>query len=148
MSKLSRLSSDGDTVETAFTLADFRRLRQGADGAEGGDRPAPPSTAAVVPTVPDLDDLQDLSWRDHAACRPELRPPDMTPVEWTDMFFPPRGDSTRPARQICAGCPVLDTCLQHAIDVGEKHGVWGGVAERGRRRLRRQANAARRHDAA
>jgi WhiB family redox-sensing transcriptional regulator len=36
------------------------------------------------------------------------------------------------AKQVCAGCPVIQACRQHALDVHEPYGVWGGmtVAER------------------
>ena len=39
------------------------------------------------------------------------------------------------ARKICNGCPVLDTCLEYALDQRIEHGVWGGCSERERRRI-------------
>jgi WhiB family transcriptional regulator, redox-sensing transcriptional regulator len=56
------------------------------------------------------------------------------------------------AKAVCLGthpdhpgrCPVLDQCLDYALENGEKWGVWGGCSERERRRIRRQ----RRRDAA
>ena len=61
------------------------------------------------------------------------------------MFFPGRGESAGPARQICAGCPVREPCLDYAISHGIVHGIWGGLAERDRRALRsRRMGAARR----
>ena len=45
------------------------------------------------------------------------------------------------ARAICAGCPVHDECLDHALDVGEPHGIWGGLNELQRRRLRQRRSA-------
>lgn len=53
-----------------------------------------------------------------------------------DLMFPERGDSLRPARQVCAGCVVRRTCAQYAIDHREKYGVWGGLSERQRREIR------------
>ena len=61
------------------------------------------------------------------------------------MFFPGRGESAEPARQICARCPVRQPCLDYAISHGITHGIWGGLAERDRRALRtRHVSAARR----
>lgn len=81
---------------------------------------------------------EEPPWQTFAACRPELRPPDMTVAEWTDLFFPARGESTRPARQYCAICPVLDECRNAGRS--EKHGIWGGTSERQRRGKRRSAD--------
>ena len=61
------------------------------------------------------------------------------------MFFPGRGESAEPARQICAACPVRQPCLDYALSHGIMHGIWGGLTERDRRALRsRHASAARR----
>jgi WhiB family transcriptional regulator, redox-sensing transcriptional regulator len=54
-----------------------------------------------------------------------------------DLFFPERGASTREAKEVCRGCPVCEDCLEYAIVVAEKHGVWGGKSERERRVIRR-----------
>jgi WhiB family redox-sensing transcriptional regulator len=54
-----------------------------------------------------------------------------------DLFFPERGASTREAKEVCRGCVVRDDCLEYALDNGEKFGIWGGMSERERRRLRR-----------
>ena len=42
------------------------------------------------------------------------------------------------AKEICAGCPVREVCLDHALNRREKMGVWGGMTERERRLLLRQ----------
>ena len=55
-----------------------------------------------------------------------------------DLFFPERGASTREAKAVCGGCEVKADCLEYALDNGEKFGIWGGLSERERRRLRRQ----------
>ena len=54
-----------------------------------------------------------------------------------DLFFPERGASTREAKEVCRGCVVREDCLEFALDNGEKFGIWGGMSERERRRLRR-----------
>jgi WhiB family redox-sensing transcriptional regulator len=66
------------------------------------------------------------SWRDRAACRGTD----------PDLFFPDRGESADPARQICARCPARQPCLAYALDTGITHGIWGGLTERERRVLR------------
>jgi WhiB family transcriptional regulator, redox-sensing transcriptional regulator len=55
-----------------------------------------------------------------------------------DLFFPERGASTREAKGVCRGCEVRTECLEYALDHGEKFGIWGGLSERERRRVRRQ----------
>lgn len=55
-----------------------------------------------------------------------------------DLFFPERGASTREAKEVCRGCVVRGQCLEYALVNGEKFGIWGGLSERERRRLRRQ----------
>jgi WhiB family redox-sensing transcriptional regulator len=54
-----------------------------------------------------------------------------------DLFFPERGASTREAKEVCRGCVVREECLDYAIANGEKFGIWGGMSERERRRVRR-----------
>jgi WhiB family redox-sensing transcriptional regulator len=67
-----------------------------------------------------------MNWRDRAACRDAD----------VELFFPEKGGSTRPAKAICATCPVQAPCLQWALEAGERWGVYGGKSERERRRLR------------
>jgi len=55
-----------------------------------------------------------------------------------DLFFPERGASTKEAKSVCKGCVVREDCLEYALANGEKFGIWGGLSERERRRLRRQ----------
>jgi WhiB family redox-sensing transcriptional regulator len=60
-----------------------------------------------------------------------------------DLFFPERGASTREAKEVCRGCVVREECLEYALRNGEKFGIWGGMSERERRRIRRQRALAR-----
>ncbi|MGI8984724.1 MAG: WhiB family transcriptional regulator [Acidimicrobiales bacterium] len=73
-------------------------------------------------------DLGDRSWQGQANCL------GVDP----DLFFPERGASTREAKGVCRGCVVRDDCLEYALINGEKFGIWGGLSERERRRIRRQ----------
>ncbi|MCA1188706.1 MULTISPECIES: WhiB family transcriptional regulator [Saccharopolyspora] len=56
-----------------------------------------------------------------------------------EAFFPEKGGSTREAKRICAGCEVRSECLEYALEHDERFGIWGGLSERERRRLKRRA---------
>ena len=56
-----------------------------------------------------------------------------------EAFFPEKGGSTREAKRICSGCEVRAECLEYALANDERFGIWGGLSERERRRLRRAA---------
>ena len=60
-----------------------------------------------------------------------------------DLFFPERGASTREAKEVCRNCIVQNDCLEYALANSEKFGIWGGMSERERRRIRRQRALAR-----
>lgn len=68
----------------------------------------------------------ERSWQDDANC---------IGVD-ANLFFPARGESTREAKEVCAGCVVKAECLSYALANGEKYGIWGGTSERERRRIR------------
>lgn len=57
----------------------------------------------------------------------------------TATFFPSDGMGVLKAVQICKTCPVRERCLEYALENAITMGVWGGVSERGRQRLRRSA---------
>lgn len=54
-----------------------------------------------------------------------------------EMMFPDRGESTKAAKAMCRRCEVQAECLAYAMNNGEKFGIWGGLSEHERRRLRR-----------
>ena len=58
----------------------------------------------------------------------------------TLTFYPPSEDDSlaEDAKTICSGCAVRRPCLEFALTTREKHGVWGGLTERERRRVLRQ----------
>lgn len=70
------------------------------------------------------------SWGDYAECLSAKRDP--------DLFFPERGGSIGDAKKVCRKCLVSSDCLEFALQNDEKFGIWGGMTERERRRLRRQ----------
>jgi WhiB family redox-sensing transcriptional regulator len=42
------------------------------------------------------------------------------------LFFSEELGDIAAAKRICAGCPVIEPCLQGALDRREPWGVWGG----------------------
>ena len=56
-----------------------------------------------------------------------------------EAFFPEKGGSTREAKKICASCEVRTNCLEYALENDERFGIWGGLSERERRKLRKRA---------
>lgn len=57
-----------------------------------------------------------------------------------EAFFPEKGGSTREAKSVCAACDVRTECLEYALANDERFGIWGGLSERERRRLRQSAS--------
>jgi WhiB family redox-sensing transcriptional regulator len=56
-----------------------------------------------------------------------------------EAFFPEKGGSTREAKRICSRCEVKADCLEYALGHDERFGIWGGLSERERRKLKRRA---------
>ncbi|MBV9058430.1 MAG: WhiB family transcriptional regulator [Pseudonocardiales bacterium] len=73
--------------------------------------------------------LDQPDWQERALCA-QTDP---------EAFFPEKGGSTREAKRICAGCEVRAECLEYALAFDERFGIWGGLSERERRRLKRGA---------
>ena len=76
--------------------------------------------------------LDVWEWQFDGACR-ESEP---------SIFFHPdgeRGSARRrraeAAKAVCATCPVISACREHALRAREPYGVWGGLSEEDRQRL-------------
>jgi WhiB family redox-sensing transcriptional regulator len=57
----------------------------------------------------------------------------------SEMFFHPDGERgprrrnrENAAKAICAACPVIVQCREHALAVQEPYGIWGGLSEEDR----------------
>jgi WhiB family redox-sensing transcriptional regulator len=99
------------------------------------------STQGVEPIAVDLlrepgavvesfgEPTEEPDWQERALCA-QTDP---------EAFFPEKGGSTREAKRICSGCEVRAECLEYALANDERFGIWGGLSERERRRLRRAA---------
>ncbi len=94
------------------------------------DGVVPSSTADLLRRVDAALELPLLgnrpAWRDSGAC---------VGID-AELFFPERGAPVGPAKRVCRACAVRRDCLEHALAHGEKFGIWGGLSERERRRIR------------
>ena len=87
------------------------------------------SDGAAGPVLEALASDESSDWPDYAACA-QTDP---------DAFFPEKGESNRAAKKICARCFVRTDCLAYALEHDERFGIWGGLSERERRRMKREA---------
>jgi WhiB family redox-sensing transcriptional regulator len=71
----------------------------------------------------------ELAWQERALCA-QTDP---------EAFFPEKGGSTREAKRVCMSCDVRSECLEYALAKDERFGIWGGLSERERRRVKKQA---------
>lgn len=95
-----------------------------AAGPEPQPRPAAPLLFdAFAP------DEGVLGWQERALCA-QTDP---------EAFFPEKGGSTREAKRVCVSCEVRAECLEYALANDERFGIWGGLSERERRKLKRRA---------
>lgn len=91
--------------------------------------------SGVGNSAPELDILAELfdvaeeqDWQERALCA-QTDP---------EAFFPEKGGSTREAKRICQGCEVRSECLEYALQHDERFGIWGGLSERERRKLKKR----------
>ncbi len=76
--------------------------------------------------------LEVWEWQQQGACRGHD----------TELFFHPEGERgprranrEAAAKAVCATCPVLAACREHALSVREPYGIWGGLSEHDREDL-------------
>jgi WhiB family redox-sensing transcriptional regulator len=74
-------------------------------------------------------DAEELGWQERALCA-QTDP---------EAFFPEKGGSTREAKKVCLTCDVRTECLEYALEHDERFGIWGGLSERERRKLKKRA---------
>ena len=84
--------------------------------------------APVLPLFGTPGDEVELGWQERALCA-QTDP---------EAFFPEKGGSTREAKKVCTGCEVRGECLEYALAHDERFGIWGGLSERERRKLKRR----------
>ncbi|MFZ4176667.1 WhiB family transcriptional regulator [Streptomyces griseoincarnatus] len=84
--------------------------------------------------APDADLPVNTNWREDGACTRED----------PELFFPMGNTGLallqiEEAKSVCRRCPVLERCASWSLELGEAHGVWGGMSEDDRRRIKRRA---------
>jgi WhiB family redox-sensing transcriptional regulator len=100
-------------------------VRLGVPGVRRAD-----GSVSGMGTVSDgAGDDAELAWQTDSLCA-QTDP---------EAFFPEKGGSTRDAKKICSSCEVRSQCLQYALENDERFGIWGGLSERERRKLRKRA---------
>jgi WhiB family redox-sensing transcriptional regulator len=72
--------------------------------------------------------VREAGWASRGSCR----------TSDPELFFPDAPSPEREARAkaVCAACPVIQECRDHAVRAGESEGIWGGLTTAERRRLR------------
>ena len=89
--------------------------------------PSQPDNVLSLFGTPEDDGL--MGWQERALCA-QTDP---------EAFFPEKGGSTREAKKVCTGCDVKAECLEYALANDERFGIWGGLSERERRKLKKRA---------
>ena len=84
---------------------------------------------AYMSELLEMDDDGALGWQERALCA-QTDP---------EAFFPEKGGSTREAKKVCLSCDVRGECLEYALSNDERFGIWGGLSERERRKLKKRA---------
>ncbi len=84
---------------------------------------------SILLTVVTESDDEAAAWQGRALCA-QTDP---------EAFFPEKGGSTREAKSVCKVCEVRQECLEYALAHDERYGIWGGLSERERRKLKRRA---------
>jgi len=82
------------------------------------------------------DPMPALPWTEGSASEEAWRLNALCAETDPEAFFPEKGGSTREAKRVCSGCEVRAECLEFALANDERFGIWGGLSERERRRLR------------
>jgi WhiB family redox-sensing transcriptional regulator len=108
-----------------------------ADDTHPADGPMQTDGGAGKPSG--LADVIDLGFGDAFGDPPEWQERALCAQTDPEAFFPEKGGSTREAKRICSSCEVRAECLEYALEKDERFGIWGGMSERERRRLRRRA---------
>ncbi len=73
----------------------------------------------------------ELGWRSMAECTEED----------ASLFFSDNKKDQAKAINFCSECVVRKACLDYALESNQKFGIWGGVDEKGRSKLRRRWQA-------
>jgi WhiB family transcriptional regulator, redox-sensing transcriptional regulator len=87
----------------------------------------PTVTEPLMAIVDGEEIKEEPNWQERALCA-QTDP---------EAFFPEKGGSTREAKKVCLSCDVRGECLEYALANDERHGIWGGLSERERRKVKK-----------
>ncbi len=98
-------------------------------GRDMGEGTSAPRLSLVVTGFDEMFESIEEQWQERALCA-QTDP---------EAFFPEKGGSTREAKKVCLTCEVRDDCREAALFNDERFGIWGGLSERERRKLKKRA---------
>ncbi|WP_022872295.1 WhiB family transcriptional regulator [Nesterenkonia alba] len=111
----------GESTVTSLSEAPSRRAEVQGESVD--------SVWLGIPTLIPAEQVEgELAWQVDALCA-QTDP---------EAFFPEKGGSTRDAKKVCAACTVKQECLDYALANDERFGIWGGLSERERRKLKKR----------
>lgn len=128
LDKVGRQPADQQTVKTRFKPGPAQTEEHIPLGKRLNSQPYTEAAAQQLMGELKLLDEDEADWQTRALCA-QTDP---------EAFFPEKGGSTRDAKRICLGCEVRDACLKFALAHDERFGIWGGLSERERRKLKKR----------
>jgi len=116
--------------EVTVVALGLPRQRSASGSVGSGDlRSVSAGPSAPMGTSTGKGAVDEAGWQEQALCA-ETDP---------EAFFPEKGGSTREAKRVCLSCEVRAECLEYALENDERFGIWGGLSERERRRVKKEA---------
>lgn len=112
---------------TALSEAPSRRTESAPDRIT--EAPQDSVWLGIPSLIPTEQVEGELAWQVDALCA-QTDP---------EAFFPEKGGSTRDAKKVCSACHVKQECLDYALANDERFGIWGGLSERERRKLKKRS---------
>ena len=121
----------GTQEDTRFSVEQARLLGTTAFDTSQRERAVNLKTASVQRTADEYDPDDSMAWRKDALC---------AQIGHT-LFFPEgieKTEMTRDAKEVCKACEVRQLCADYALRYDERIGVWGGLSENERSKLRKR----------
>jgi WhiB family redox-sensing transcriptional regulator len=132
-------TAEGSEIEDSNIEIDLRDVKPAGDDLEVPSTVGDPELSLDLTLIEGDAEVEgeddgtglppELAWQERALCA-QTDP---------EAFFPEKGGSTREAKRVCMSCEVRAECLEYALAKDERFGIWGGLSERERRRVKKQA---------
>lgn len=114
--------------ETAPTMEEYLRGQR-----DSGPPPVTPDSQPNPLSLQIIRQAEGQDWRQQADCKYQYAVM-YDHLGETKMM---KQERERVAKSICAGCRVIEQCLDEAIANGESGAVWGGLNDEERRKLKK-----------